>query len=355
MWPTLTDVAEAVANAGSTVAVVLAADRDAVVEHNMVVYHFVRDPALLWPRERRPWVLPARLGRRVRSLEPDVIHAHGFIAPIATWWLRRMLPNVPMLLQDHGGHPPSGWRGTVARQCWQTVSAACFTDPAQAQPYLDAGLLRPDLPIFGVTESSTRFTPGSRAEARVQLGVHGSPCVAWVGRLNANKDPLTVLDAFARAAPALPDPHLWCCYREAPLLSDVRERISSTPVLRGRVHLLGSLPHSAVEALLRASDFLMLGSHREGSGYAVLEALACGVTPTVTDIPSFRRLTDDGRAGAITPVGDAAAMARSLLQWWGTPQPDRRRIALDHFVRELSFPTIGRQLQSVYEALARER
>jgi glycosyltransferase involved in cell wall biosynthesis len=355
MWPTLTDVAEAVADADSTLAVVVAADRDALVERNAVFYHFVRDPALLWPGERRPWVLPMRLGRRVRSLEPDVIHAHGFIAPIATWWLRRMLPDVPLLLQDHGGQPPSGWRAAVARHCWQTLSAACFTDPAQAQPYLDAGLLRTDLPIFGVTESSSRFSPGSCADARLQLGVHGHPCVAWVGRMNANKDPLTVLDAFARATPALPDPHLWCCYRDAPLLSDVRERISSTPALRGRVHLLGSLPHGAVEALLRASDFLMLGSHREGSGYAVLEALACGVTPVVTDIPSFRRLTDDGRVGAITPVGDAAAMARSLLQWWGTPQPDRRRIALDHFVRELSFPTIGRQLRSVYEALARER
>src|SRR5262249_38618635 len=71
-------------------------------------------------------------------------------------------------------------------------------------------------------------------------------------------------------------------------------------------------PHSSMEAHLRAADFLVQASHAEGSGVALIEALACGTTPLVTDIPSFRRITGAGAAGSLTPVGDAAGLANAL-------------------------------------------
>ncbi len=354
-WPTLTDVAEAAVKAGVAVEVVQAADRNATLERNGVVFHFVRDRCVPLPGRRQCRVLPRRLLRRVRSLAPDVVHVHGFAAPIATWRLLRAMPAIPVLVQDHGGLAPRGWRRTIASHSYRRLSAVCFTDRAQAHPLQEAGIVRADVPVFDVPESSSHFTPGDGREARARIGVHGAPCIAFVGRLNDNKDPLMVLDAFARAAHSLPDPHLWCCYGEAPLLHAVRDRIAGDPVLDGRVHLLGRLPHRDVELLLRASDFLMLGSHREGSGYAVLEGLACGVTPIVTDIPSFRRLTDGGRVGALTPPDDAPAMARALSTLWGIPVAIRRQTALDHFARELSFPAVGRQLRAMYETLGGER
>lgn len=57
---------------------------------------------------------------------------------------------------------------------------------------------------------------------------------------------------------------------------------------------------------------LVAGSRHEGSGYAVIEALACGVVPVVTDIAPFRALTDRGRVGALWPVGNAERLARAL-------------------------------------------
>ena len=52
---------------------------------------------------------------------------------------------------------------------------------------------------------------------------------------------------------------------------------------------------------MRAADLFVLGSHREGSGYSLIEALACGLPPIVTDIPSFRSLTGAGVVGALWP------------------------------------------------------
>jgi hypothetical protein len=51
--------------------------------------------------------------------------------------------------------------------------------------------------------------------------------------------------------------------------------------------------------LAAAADLFVSGSQREGSGTALLESLACGLPPIVTDIPSFRMLTCDGRIGAL--------------------------------------------------------
>src|SRR6185295_6630591 len=105
------------------------------------------------------------------------------------------------------------------------------------------------------------------------------------------------------------------CFRSAPLLEAVRARIATDPVLKGRVQLLGTLPRAALEQYLRAADFLVQGSHAEGSGVALIEALACGTTPLVTDIPSFRRITGEGAVGALVPPGDSAALARAIRSW----------------------------------------
>jgi glycosyltransferase involved in cell wall biosynthesis len=121
--------------------------------------------------------------------------------------------------------------------------------------------------------------------------------------------------------------------------------------LSGRVHLLGAWAHARIEQLLRAADFLVSGSHIEGSGYAVIEALACGTSPLVTDIPSFRKLTRNGEVGGLVPVGDAAAMAERVVEWSARPRDPLRRAARQHFERELSFAVLGTRLRDAYMAL----
>src|SRR6185437_6621870 len=130
---------------------------------------------------------------------------------------------------------------------------------------------------FAIPESSSRFTPGDRARARALTGLSGDPCVLWVGRLTRGKDPLTVLEGIALAASRLPGLRLWCAFGAAPMLVEVRARIADDPRLAGRVHLLGEAPHARIETLLQAADLYVSGSRVEGSGYAALEAIACGV------------------------------------------------------------------------------
>lgn len=353
-WPTLAHAAAAAAaRPGVDIAVVQPAHEDATVERDGVHFEFVRVAEVAAVRRRLgPWASPidGRMLRRIASLRPDVLHQHGLTHPLHARALTRTFPRTPVLVQDHASRPPRRLR-RVHRRGYRDVAAVAFTARAQATPFLDCGALPPDVPVLELLEASTRFTPGDPAEARARTGLHGSPCLLWLGHLDANKDPLTVLRAFAALAGRLPGATLWMAFRSAPLRADIDAFIAAN-ALRDRVTLLGAVDHAHVERLLRAADFLVQGSAFEGSGYAVIEALACGVTPVVTDIPSFRRITRDGAAGALFPPGDADALARALARLAARDPATRRAEARAHFERHLSFDVLGAELREAYARLA---
>lgn len=341
-WPTLGAVAAAVAAAGAEVTVLQASHRHETLARDGVTFRFVAGGA-------------RHLARAAAALRPTVLHLHGLHFPLHARALGHL--DAPLLVQDHAG-APSRLRAPIHRWGLARADGVAFTARAQAEPFRRAGILRPGVPVFEIAESSTHFTPGDRAEARARTGLHGGPALLWVARLNENKDPLTVLDAVSQAARRMPDVRLWCCFTEAPLLERVRARLAAEPTLAERVHLLGAVPRARVELLCRAADLFVLGSRREGSGFALLEALACGTPAVVSDIPPFRALTADGAAGALVPPGDAAAFARAIVALWLRPpearEEARRRVAA-HFRRELSFAVLGRRLVEAYEALVRGR
>jgi glycosyltransferase involved in cell wall biosynthesis len=346
--------AAAARRAGARVTIVQAAWEDAELEIDGVPCCFVRergDPFLRLPGGRMLRHRPERLLERVAALAPDVIHLQGLVLPREVRALAAALPGVPILAQDHGTKCPRGWRRWWYRWGFAPFAAVAFTARAQSQPFVAAGILRPDLPIFEVVELTSAFTPGDQRAARSATGLDGDPCLLWTGNLDANKDPLTVLDALSQATPALPGLRLHMCFRRAPLFDAVRAQIAADPALSARVRLLGEVPHSEIERYYRAADFLVQASHAEGSGGALIDALACGTTPLVTDIPSFRRITGEGEFGALVPVNDAATLAAAIRDWSRRDRSHIRRRARAHFERNMSLDAIGVQLRVVYDAL----
>lgn len=318
--------------------VVQAAHHDQMIERDGVVFHFVGE---------------RQIAGRVRSLSPRVVHVNGINHPMAVRRLREALGGTPVLVQDHGTIEPHGWRRMAWRFAYRTLDAVAFTAREQARPFFDTGVFRDGLTVFEVLESSSSFTPGDRDAARQTTGMFGDPCMLWTGRLDANKDPLTALDAFEIASHDLPDARLWCCFGGAPLLDDVRRRIASSPRLSERVTLVGERPHMEMEARYRSADFFVQTSHREAASYSLLEALACGTTPLVTDIPPSRRIV--GKSGSLTSVGNAHALGQAMIAWAARDRRLLRTAARAHFERELTFEVIGRDLRAAYERLAAGR
>jgi glycosyltransferase involved in cell wall biosynthesis len=344
-WPTLVEVAEAAQRAGVRVSVVQAARGAQVLTRNGVRYQFFA------ARPRPSRRAEAGVCALIRDLKPDLLHIHGLEFPHDVIRLAQGLPAVPVLLQDHASRPPRLWHRRACRRALACAAGVAFCAREQSVPFEHAGLISARTRIFAIPESTSRFTPGPQAEARARTRLTGKPCLLWVGHLNANKDPLTVLEGVSAAVPRLPGLELWCCYGAAPLQAAMMRRIEGDPRLTSRVHLLGARPHHEIEQLMRAADVYVAGSHREGSGYALIEALACGLPPVVTDIPSFRALTEGGAVGRLWRCEDARALAESLVSISTELGPRLRAATRAHFERALSLESLGRRLAQVYACL----
>ncbi|MBV8503165.1 MAG: glycosyltransferase family 4 protein [Paucibacter sp.] len=330
-WPTQVAVAEAAAGAGCEIAVFQACHREALLERDGVRHRFMPIAAM---------------ARALAGEKPDLLHVHGL------QFGRELLalPRLPTLLQDHANAPPRRplpW--LHARRSFSRSRGLLFCASEQALPFRRRGLLSQGTRVHEVAESSSSFAPMDRAAVRGLTGLAGDPALLWVGHLDDNKDPLTVLEGVALAAERLAQLQLWCCFGQAPLLHEVQQRIATDARLAGRVHLLGPQPHERIELLMNAADFLVQGSHREGSGYALIEALACGLTPLVSDIPSFRALTGRGTVGRLWPCGDAGALAQAITTAATEAREPMRRRARAHFEALLSPAALGQRLRSVYE------
>jgi glycosyltransferase involved in cell wall biosynthesis len=349
-WPSLTDIAQAATRAPARVSVIQAAAVSDRFVLGGVEYHFIARAARSTAIARAP-----AFAELVRQLQPDVMHVHGFGFPDQVAELARLAPRTPVLIQDHADRPPRLWHWPAWRRGLRAAAGVAFCAREQAAPFVQARLIPASLPVFEVPESTARFAPGDRDSARRETGLDGDPSVLWVGHLDANKDPLTLLAGVRRALPRLPGLQLWCCFATSGLLGEVTSRLEADPRLRAHVHLLGRVPHSRVELLMRAADLYVSASHHEGSGYALIEALACGLTPVVTDIPSFRALTGRGAIGQLWPVADADALARALADASATLGPSARARARAHFEQELSFEAVGRRLGDAYRGVVAAR
>jgi glycosyltransferase involved in cell wall biosynthesis len=198
-------------------------------------------------------------------------------------------------------------------------------------------------------ETSSMLTCQDRAAARALTGLTGAPIILWTGSLNPNKDPFTVLAGFELILEQLPAARLYMAYLYEDLLPQVRARLETSPALRRSVTLLGRIPYAEIEAYYNSADLFVQGSHSEGSGIALLDALACGVIPVVTDIPSFRVITAGGRIGALWPPGDAPAFAKALLALASQPLASLSAEARHFFEENWRFSALGRRAVAVYQ------
>nr|WP_267191202.1 glycosyltransferase family 4 protein [Xanthomonas dyei] len=342
-WPSLADIAEAVASAGVRVSVIQASALNTQIARQGVDYRFVA----LGPRGSA--ARAATLSALLRDIGADVIHVHGLEFAGDARRLARLLPHMPILLQDHANRPPHWWNRAVWRARYGAAAGIAFTSLEMAQPFVRARLFRSRTQLFAIPESSSRFAPSDRLLAREQTQLHGDPCVLWIGHLSAAKDPLCVLDAVAMAAGLLPGLRLWCVFDQAPLLERVQQRMRDDARLARCVQLLGKVEHARVQALLQASDVFVSASHAESCGYAALEAYACGALPLLTDIPAFRALSDDGAVGELWPVGDASALSELLLRV-ARQRPSRAQVRA-HFDTRLSFAAVGQRWAQAYASL----
>ena len=322
-WPMLGRIPEEQHRAGHDVALLCRSDRRARELWRGVELHTV--PGVL----RLSACLA--LVDEVAAFGAEVVHLHGITANtcLMASLLRARLPRLVIALQDQAFHWPPSFGGRVAVH----LGLACadlvfFAVRSQADGLVASGALRP-AQVVELAGGSTDFTAIAQAEARRRTGLRGDPLYLWVGRLVPVKDPLTAARGLAEALARQPKARLALVYGDAALHAEVR---------------LGLVPHGKLPAIYASADVFVLASERESWCSALLEALACGASPVVSDIPANRAIT--GSVGCHFPVGDSRALLEALL----TP-PSPRRDARFRFHEHLTFGHLARQSLAAYQSV----
>lgn len=357
----LTGWAGGLVQAGAGVTVFQRYPQPATLKRDGVTYHFM--PDRYGPRlggGQQPWDLHRQVRAeclaRLKDNRPVAVHFNGLLFPIHVRWLRWGLPRrCPLIVQHHAERPWPPSTRRVQRWGLRAADGFFFTNVELAGEWLAQGGLPSLDNVFEIMETSSSFAYRERTTARAVTGLAGEPVILWTGSLSRRKDPLTVLAGLKTVMKDKPEARLYMAYLEDDLLPQVKQCLDDSDSLRERVTLLGRIPHADIEAYYNSADIFVQGSHSEGSGIAVLDALACGVVPVITDIPPFRTLTGNGQIGALWPVGDATAFAGALQTVLAHPLAQQSQAARQFFKKNWRFEVIGRRALAAYTQVWQNR
>ncbi len=296
----------------------------------------------------------AEIVRQLALLRPQVAHVFGLtlLRPLAAIAKASAETGVKVSASFHGGAPRRGPIGRIRQRRALAKLAAIFFPAAQyANEWQRHRVLDPGTRIVIAPEVSSPLTPVDRDAARSELGVETGPLLVWSARLHPIKDPLTALRGFESLVERQAGARLLMAFRTRELLHEVSAYIESRPAMRDRVRLLGEWPHERMAVLFSAADFFVQSSIREFGGNSLVEAMSCGAVPVVTDIPSFRALTDDGRFALLFPPGDSAAMARAIATIADRDRRDLAERVRGHFDEKRSYHALARLYDATFAGI----
>ena len=309
-----------------------------LIKRNNVTYHFLTARKL-------QKVIPGDIHRYVKQLKPEVVIVHGIHFSWQIFLLHRQLGSTAnIFVQNHAERPLRHYKKYLQKINDRFITGYFFTSAEQAKGWIDSGQIKDGSRIHEVMEASSTFYPMNKTEALRASKMDGAPVYLWVGRLDDNKDPLTLIRAFVEFIATVPKARLYLVFQNDDLLGDVKnliDRHSDNIVLAGKV------VHERLHFWFNSSDFIISTSHYEGSGIAVCEGMSCGCIPILSNIPSFRMMTKNGECGLLFKPGDAQDLLSALLKSTTLHQKSEREKVLKQFDKNLSSGAIATKMLSV--------
>lgn len=170
------------------------------------------------------------------------------------------------------------------------------------------------------------------AAAGIPNARFAKPTVLYIGRFEKEKNPLLLIEAFARVRKKIPDAELRLI-GEGSLESAVRARIRDF----GLDDAVKLLPwQSDLAAEYSRSWVLAIPSDHEGWGRVAAEAGAFGLPVVMTDVGCAGELVKDGETGWVVPVRDVSKMSEALVEALeNSEEAKRRAMALGEGVKML--------------------
>ncbi len=248
-----------------------------------------------------------RLARVCREFRPDIIHTHSYVlryaAPVAR--LAAIVHTVHNLAEkevDAFGRWVNRW---AFRRGAAPVAVGSEIARSFRRVYgFEVAAVIPN----GIALSLYR-KPGAREAWRSAHGFSGDDVlIVSVARLEPQKDPLGLIQAFARGLERDSRGHLLLAGTGA--LENAARECAERCGVSGRVQFLGVC--GDVPDLLAAADLFALASRWEGRPLAVMEAMAARLPVIATAVGEIPGLVGNDVSGILIPPASIEKMADAL-------------------------------------------
>jgi glycosyltransferase involved in cell wall biosynthesis len=291
-----------------------------------------------------------RAVRRILDLQPDVVHFHRLGQSNSLYLLQLLRgPDGPAIVgQYHGGKLTSGWlEHRILRAGLRQIQQALFSRQDDADLFLADGILDEEQVVI-VNDKTTDLKMTSRPEARLASRMDGTPTFLWYSDLVAERDPMTAVLGFKLLLKAWPKAQLHMVYGGDDMLTQLRAYVIANPELAGHVHFQSQQLGPAREHVFNSADFLLQTDIEDGQEQTLIDAMACGVIPVLSDIPMYRRMVDNGRCGFLFPKGEPETMVKQLLKFSPGEIAGRAAVVHDWFEAAYSYDAMAGLLLDIY-------
>ncbi|MHC4876147.1 MAG: glycosyltransferase [Planctomycetota bacterium] len=300
------------------------------------------------------WQATVGLTRELRRQQPRVLQTFLFHANIAgrvAGWRA----GVPRVL--------SGIRVADRRGCWRLALDRWTERLVDKHVCVSRGVADFCVRESGLSQDKVVVIPNGvdvdtyRSAEPADLSQFGIPSdaevILAVGRLDPQKDPLTLLQAVHRVASDRPNLHLLFA-GDGPLRSDTEAEARRLNI-EHRVHLAGWTPD--VPRLLKSATLFVLASRWEGMPNVVLEAAAAGVPIIATETEGVREIIEPGRTGTLVKPGDVDGLAQGIstaLAEQSLPQAMARTLQQE-VTERFTWDSVIAEYDRLYESLVVRR
>jgi L-malate glycosyltransferase len=269
----------------------------------------------------------AQVRRAARRLGADIVHANSIRAGIVLG-----LARVPAATVVHVRDVlPPGVVSTATLRLIAATAQAIVANSAYTAAAVRARAPKARIEVVHNPVELSRWDPAriDRDAARARLGVTatGTVLLGVVAQLSPWKGQATAVEALRLLVQEGVDARLLLIGSAKFVARSTRfdneayvaslEREIARAGLQQRVSWLGE--RDDVPELVRALDALLLPSHEEPFGRALIEAMALGVPVLATNVGGPREIVQDGREGYLLAPLEPAAWAQAVKRLLADP------------------------------------
>lgn len=251
----------------------------------------------------------------IRSLKPDVIHAHWLIPQgLSIAILGRITRKpTPFVVTSHGAD-------LFALRSPLFVALKKFVAKCASSLTTVSSVMKEELKRLGVEDSKVEVCPmgvdldGTFVpDSRIKRSGHE---ILFVGRLVDKKGAKYLIEALVTVRQKFPDAFL-SVVGFGPELDSLKALASARDV-SSHVHFLGAKEQKELPAFYqRAAVFVApfvtaANGDQEGLGLVVVEALGCGCPVVLSDLPACRDIADGIEAVRLVPEADIEALSHAI-------------------------------------------